>query len=92
MKRFGEPKVPDYEIPYHADIIERFNGLDKESAGRTSGVGFYYLIGDVARLHEAMLAYARDYMINHGFTYCIPPFMIRRDVLSDLVIEENDGV
>ena len=79
VERFGEPKVPDYEIPHHADIIARFNGLDKESAGRTSGVGFYYLIGDIARLHEAMLAYARDYMINNGFTYCIPPFMIRSD-------------
>ena len=80
VQRFGDPIVPDYEIPYHADIIARFNGMDKESAGRTSGVGFYYLIGDVARLHEAMLAYARDFMIDNGFTYCIPPFMIRRNV------------
>ena len=69
VQRFGEATVPSYEIPHHADIIDRFNGLDKESAGRTSGVGFYYLIGDVARLHEAMLAYARDYMISNGFTY-----------------------
>ena len=75
-ERFGEPVVPPYEIPYHADIIQRFDGLDKESAGRTSGNGFYYLCGDIARLHSAMLSYARDFMINKGFTYCIPPFMI----------------
>ena len=85
VQRFGEPVVPDYEIPYHADIIDRFNGMDKESAGRTSGVGFYYLIGDIARLHEAMLAYARDFMINHGFTYCIPPFMIRSSVVNGVM-------
>jgi seryl-tRNA synthetase len=93
VQRFGEPKVPDYEIPYHADIIERFNGLDKESAGRTSGVGFYYLIGDVARLHEAMLAYARDYMINNRFTYCIPPFMIHGDIVNGVMsFEEMDAM
>ena len=86
VQRFGEPKVPDYEIPYHADIIEKLNGMDKESAGRTSGVGFYYLIGDIARLHEAMLACARDYMINAGFTYAIPPFMIRSDVVTGVTI------
>ena len=85
VARFGEPIVPPYEIPYHADIIERFNGLDKESAGRTSGVGFYYLVGDIARLHEAMLAYARDFMIDHGFTYCIPPFMIRSSVVNGVM-------
>ena len=85
VQRFGEAFVPDYEIPYHADIIARFNGLDKESAGRTSGVGFYYLIGDIARLHEAMLAYARDFMIDHGFTYCIPPFMIRSNVVTGVM-------
>ena len=89
VQRFGEPKVPDYEIPHHADIINRFNGLDKESAGRTSGMGFYYLIGDIARLHEAMLAYARDYMINNGFTYCIPPFMIRSDVVNGVMSFEE---
>ena len=89
VQRFGEPVVPNYEIPYHADIIDRFNGLDKESAGRTSGVGFYYLIGDVARLHEAMLAYARDYMINNGFTYAIPPFMIRSDVVTGVMSFEE---
>ena len=85
VERFGEPSVPSYEIPHHADIIAKFNGLDKESAGRTSGVGFYYLIGDIARLHEAMLAYARDYMINNGFTYAIPPFMIRSDVVNGVM-------
>ena len=89
VQRFGEPVVPDYEIPYHADIIARFNGMDKESAGRTSGVGFYYLIGDVARLHEAMLAYARDYMISNGFTYAIPPFMIRSDVVTGVMSFEE---
>ena len=88
-ERFGKPVVPDYEIPYHADIIEALNGLDKESAGRTSGNGFYYLMGDVARLHEAMLAYARDFMINKGFTYCIPPFMIRSDVVNGVMSFEE---
>ena len=85
VERFGEPKVPDYEIPYHADIIENLNGMDKVSAGRTSGEGFYYLIGDIARLHEAMLAYARDYMVNKGFTFCIPPFMIHADVVTGVM-------
>ena len=85
VKRYGEPVVPSYEIPYNADILEAVGGLDKESAGRTSGNGFYYLIGDIARLHEAMLAYARDYMINKGFTYCIPPFMIHSDVVTGVM-------
>ena len=85
VERFGEPVVPEFEIPHHADIIDRLNGLDKESAGRTSGVGFYYLLGNIARLHEAMLAYARDYMINNGFTYAIPPFMIRSDVVTGVM-------
>ena len=85
LERFGDPFVPDYEIPYHADICESFNGLDKDSAGRTSGNGFYYLIGDIARLHEATIAYARDFMINKGFTYCIPPFMIRSDVVNGVM-------
>lgn len=84
-EKFGEPRVPDFEVPYHADILERIGGLDKESAGRTSGTGFYYLIGDAARLHEAMLAYGRDYMIEHGFTFCIPPFMIRSDVVDGVM-------
>ena len=74
VQRFGEATVPNYEIPYHADIIAKVNGIDKEAAGRTSGMGFYFLVGDIARLHEAMLAYARDFMINNGFTYVIPPF------------------
>ena len=85
IERFGEPKVPSYEIPYHADILKSFNGLDKESAGRTSGNGFYYLIGDPARLVSAMINYARDYMIEKGFIYCIPPFMIRSDVVNGVM-------
>ena len=85
LQRFGDPVVPKYEIPYHADIINNLNGMDKESAGRTSGEGFYYLLGDVARLHEAMIAYARDYMIDKGFTYAIPPFMIHADVVTGVM-------
>ena len=85
VQRFGEPKVPTYEIPYHADIMERLNGLDKESAGRTSGEGFYYLTGDIARIHSAMLSYARDFMIDKGFTYCIPPFMIHASVVEGVM-------
>ena len=85
IEKFGEPIVPAYEIPYHADILESINGLDKESAGRTSGNGFYYLLGDGARLHSAMLAYARDFMIDAGFTYAIPPFMIRSDVVTGVM-------
>ena len=85
IERFGEPTVPSYEIPYHSDICEALNGLDKDSAGRTSGNGFYYLMGDIARLHSAMLSYARDFMINKGFTYCVPPFMIRSDVVSGVM-------
>ena len=84
-EKFGEPFVPSYEIPYHADIMESFNGWDKDSAGRTSGNGFYYLIGDIARLSSAMLAYARDFMIDKGFTYAIPPFMIRSDVVTGVM-------
>ena len=85
IEKFGEPIVPSYEIPYHADICESLSGLDKESAGRTSGNGFYYLTGDIARLHSAMLTYARDFMINKGFTYCVPPFMIRSDVVNGVM-------
>ena len=85
VQRFGEAKIPDYEIPYNADILNAVGGLDKESAGRTSGAGFYYLIGDIARLHEAMIAYARDFMINQGFVYCIPPFMIHGDVVNGVM-------
>ena len=88
-ERFGDPVVPKYEIPHHADILESFGGLDKDSAGRTSGNGFYYLLGDSARLHEAMLAYARDFMIDKGFTYCIPPFMIRSDVVDGVMSFEE---
>ena len=84
-ERFGEPVVPNFEVPYHADIMDRLNGIDKDSAGRTSGNGFYYLMGDVARLHSAMISYARDFMINKGFTYCIPPFMIRSDVVNGVM-------
>ena len=85
VQRFGEATVPAYEIPYNADILEGIAGLDKESAGRTSGNGFYYLLGDAARLHEAMIAYGRDYMIEKGFTYAIPPFMIRSDVVTGVM-------
>ena len=85
VERFGEPVVPEYDIPHHADIIERVNGMDKVAAGRTSGEGFYYLLGDIARLHEVMIAYARDYMIDHGFTYAIPPFMIHSDVVTGVM-------
>ena len=92
-QRFLEPKVPDFEVPYHLDILERLSGIDLDSARRTSGQGFYYLIGDVARLHSAVLAYARDFMINKGFTYCIPPFMIRSDVVSGVMsFEEMEGM
>ena len=93
VQRFGEPAVHSFEIPHHADIIDKVHGMDKESAGRTSGVGFYYLIGDIARLHEAMLACARDFMINNGFTYAIPPFMIRSDVVTGVMsFEEMDAM
>jgi len=85
VERFGKPVVPKYEIPYHADIILGLNGMDKEAAGRTSGEGFYYLLGDIARLHEAMIAYARDYMIDKGFTYAIPPFMIHSNVVTGVM-------
>ena len=85
IEKFGDPIVPDYEIPYHADIIEKLNGMDKDAAGRTSGQGFYYLLGDIARLHEAMLSYARDFMIDKGFTYAIPPFMIHSDVVKGVM-------
>ena len=85
VERFGEPIIPNYEIPYHADIILNLNGMDKEAAGRTSGEGFYYLLGDIARLHEAMISYARDYMIDKGFIYAIPPFMIHSDVVTGVM-------
>ena len=82
IQKYGEPVVPDFEIPYHTEIMEKFNGVDMDAAGRVAGNGFYYLMGDIARLHSAVLAYARDFMINRGFTYCIPPFMIRSAVVD----------
>ena len=85
IERFGEPVVPDFEIPYHTDIMERFNGIDLDSARRVAGNGFYYLMGDIARLHSAVIAYARDFMINRGFTYCVPPFMIRSNVVTGVM-------
>ena len=85
VERFGEPEVPDFEIPYHVDIMEKFSGIDLDSARRTSGNGFYYLTGDIARLHSAILSYARDFMIDRGFTYCIPPFMIRANVVNGVM-------
>ncbi len=92
-ERFLEPKIPDFEVPYHLDILEKLNGIDIDSARRTSGQGFYYLTGNVARLHSAVLTYARDFMINKGFTYCIPPFMIRSEVVSGVMsFEEMDGM
>ena len=89
VERFGEPVVPDYEIPYHTQIMERFNGVDMDSDGRVSGNGFYYLMGDIARLHSAVLAYARDFMINKGFTYCIPPFMIHGNVVEGVMSQTD---
>jgi len=85
LERFGEPVVPDFEIPYHTEIMESFNGIDLDSARRVAGNGFYYLMGDIARLHSAVLAYARDFMIDRGFTYCIPPFMIRSNVVTGVM-------
>lgn len=85
IKRYGEPVVPDFEVPYHADIMEKFNGIDLESARKVAGNGFYYLMGDIARLHSAVISYARDFMIDRGFTYCIPPFMIRSDVVTGVM-------
>ncbi len=89
VERFGEPKVPDFEIPYHTDIMKRFNGVDMDAAGRVSGNGFYYLMGDIARLHSAVLAYARDFMINKGFIYCIPPFMIHGNVVEGVMSQTD---
>ena len=85
VTKYGDPFVPDFEIPYHTEIMEKFNGIDLDSAGRVAGNGFYYLMGDIARLHSAILAYARDFMINRGFTYCIPPFMIRGNVVTGVM-------
>ena len=85
VTKYGEPVVPDFEIPYHTDIMERFDGIDLEAAGRVAGNGFYYLMGDIARLHSAVISYARDFMINRGFTYCVPPFMIRSNVVTGVM-------
>ena len=85
VERFGEPVVPDFEIPYHTEIMEKLNGIDMDAAGRVAGNGFYYLMGDIARLHSSILSYARDFMINRGFTYCIPPFMIRSNVVTGVM-------
>lgn len=93
VQRFGEPKVPDFEIPYHTEIMERFDGIDMDAAGRVAGNGFYYLLGDIARLHEAVLAYGRDFMIDKGFTYCIPPFMIHGNVVEGVMSQTDmDGM
>ena len=85
LERFGEPDIPDFEVPYHTEIMERFNGIDLDSARKVAGNGFYYLMGDIARLHSAVISYARDFMINRGFTYCIPPFMIRSNVVTGVM-------
>ena len=85
VTKYGEPVVPDFEIPYHTEIMERFNGIDLDSARRVAGNGFYYLMGDIARLHSAVISYARDFMINRGFTYCVPPFMIRSNVVTGVM-------
>ncbi len=93
IEKFGEPVVPDYEIPYHTDIMENLSGIDLDSARRVAGQGFYYLMGDIARLHSAVISYARDFMINKGFTYCVPPFMIRSDVVTGVMsFEEMDAM
>ena len=93
IEKFGEPVVPEFEIPYHTQIMERFDGIDLESAGKVAGNGFYYLMGDIARLHSAVIAYARDFMIDRGFTYCVPPFMIRSNVVTGVMsFEEMDAM
>ncbi|MCR4694873.1 MAG: serine--tRNA ligase [Pseudobutyrivibrio sp.] len=93
IQKYGEPVVPDFEIPYHTEIMERFNGIDMDAAGKVAGNGFYYLMGDVARLHSAVLSYARDFMIDRGFTYCIPPYMIRSNVVTGVMsFEEMDAM
>ena len=93
IEKFGEPFVPEFEIPYHTDIMEKFNGIDLDSARKVAGNGFYYLMGDIARLHSAVIAYARDFMIDRGFTYCVPPFMIRSDVVTGVMsFEEMDAM
>ena len=93
VQKYGEPVVPDFEIPYHTDIMEKFDGIDLDSARKVAGNGFYYLMGDIARLHSAVIAYARDFMINRGFTYCVPPFMIRSNVVTGVMsFDEMDAM
>ena len=93
IEKFGEPVVPDFEVPYHTDIMERFNGIDMDAAGKVAGNGFYYLMGDIARLHSAIISYARDFMIDRGFTYCIPPYMIRSNVVTGVMsFDEMDAM
>ncbi len=93
IEKFGEPAVPDFEVPYHTDIMERFDGIDLDAAGKVAGNGFYYLMGDIARLHSAVISYARDFMIDRGFTYCIPPFMIRSNVVTGVMsFDEMDAM
>ena len=93
IEKFGEPVVPDFEIPYHTEIMERFNGIDLDAAGKVAGNGFYYLMGDIARIHSAVISYARDFMIDRGFTYCVPPFMIRSNVVTGVMsFDEMDAM
>ena len=93
LERFGEPVVPDFEVPYHTEIMESFDGIDLDSARKVAGNGFYYLMGDIARLHSAVIAYARDFMIDRGFTYCVPPFMIRSNVVTGVMsFDEMDAM
>lgn len=93
IQKYGDPAVPDFEVPYHTDIMERFDGIDLDAAGRVAGNGFYYLMGDIARLHSAVISYARDFMIDRGFTYCVPPFMIRSSVVTGVMsFEEMDAM
>ena len=93
IQKYGEPVVPDFEVPYHTEIMEKFDGIDLDSARKVAGNGFYYMMGDIARLHSAVIAYARDFMINRGFTYCVPPFMIRSNVVTGVMsFEEMDAM
>ena len=93
IERFGEPVIPDFEVPYHTEIMEKFNGIDIDAAGKVAGNGFYYLMGDIARLHSAVISYARDFMIDRGFTYCIPPYMIRSNVVTGVMsFDEMDAM
>ena len=93
IEKFGEPVVPDFEVPYHTEIMEKFDGIDLDAAGKVAGNGFYYLMGDIARIHSAVISYARDFMIDRGFTYCVPPFMIRSNVVTGVMsFDEMDAM